>query len=80
MFSSRAEHQVDLQRKLQEDPLMDIRKTELDTRKKVLDNPLRMKQLKEYVSDKNALEPRKAQFLRFLSFQMKCIKEQPIKD
>ena len=49
IFSSRAEHQVDIQRKLQEDPLIAIKKQELDTRKKVLDNPIKMKQLKEYV-------------------------------
>ncbi len=49
IFSSRVEHQVDLDRKLQEDPLMAIRKQELDTRKKILDNPIRMKQIKEYI-------------------------------
>jgi hypothetical protein len=50
IFSSRAEHQVDLQRKLQEDPLLSIKKYEVEKIKKVLDNPIRLKQLKEYVS------------------------------
>jgi len=50
IFSSKAEHQVDLQRKLLEDPLVALKKKELDTRRKVLDNPLKLRQLKEYVS------------------------------
>ncbi len=50
IFSSRVEHQVDLDRKLQEDPLMAIRKKEMDTKKKLLNNPIKMKQLKGYVS------------------------------
>ena len=50
IFSSRAEHQVDLQRKLQEDPLITLKKKELDTRKKILDNPIKMKQIQSYVS------------------------------
>lgn len=50
IFSSRAEHQVDLQRKLQEDPLVSLKLQEVDTRKRVLDNPLKMKQIGEYVS------------------------------
>ena len=49
IFSSRAEHQVDLQRKLQEDPLIALRKKELDTRKRLLDNPIKMKQIQAYV-------------------------------
>jgi hypothetical protein len=40
---------VDLQRKLQEDPLIALRKKELDTRKKILDNPIKMKQIQSYV-------------------------------
>lgn len=49
IFSSKAEHQVDLQRKLQEDPLLALRKKELDTRKRLLDNPIKMKQIQAYV-------------------------------
>ena len=50
IFSSKAEHQVDFQRKLQEDPLLALRKKELDTRKRILDNPIKMKQIQAYVS------------------------------
>lgn len=50
IFASQAEHQVDLQRKLQEDPLISLKMREVDTRKKILDNPLKMKQINDYVS------------------------------
>merc|ERR1711963_611828 len=33
IFASKAEHQVDIQRKLQEEPLIELRKTEVETRK-----------------------------------------------
>ena len=50
LFSSRAEHQVDLQRKLAEDPLVFLRRREIDQKKKLMENPIKMKQLKAYVS------------------------------
>ena len=50
IFSSRVEHQVDLQRKLQEDPLISLKMREVDTRKKILDNPLKMREINKYVS------------------------------
>jgi hypothetical protein len=56
IFSSKAEHQVDLQRKLQEDPLLTLRKKELDTRKRLLDNPIKMKQIQAYVRFINRLD------------------------
>ena len=49
IFSSKAEHQVDIQRKLQEDPLIALRKTEVDTRKRILDNPLKMREIQAYI-------------------------------
>jgi len=49
IFASRAGHQVDLQRKLVEDPLVAIKKRELEDRKKLLDNPLKMKALREHI-------------------------------
>ena len=51
IFSSQVEHQVDLQRKLQEDPLVSIRTKEVDTRKKILDNPLKLREINAYVSN-----------------------------
>ena len=50
IFSSQVDHQVDLQRKLQEDPLVSLKMKEVDTRKKILDNPLKMREINEYVS------------------------------
>ena len=50
IFSSQVDHQVDLQRKLQEDPLVSLRKKEVDTRKKILDNPLKLREITSYVS------------------------------
>ena len=50
LFSSRAEHQVDMQRKLAEDPLVFLRKREIDQKRKLMENPIKMKQLKAYVS------------------------------
>ena len=44
--------QVDLARKLQEDPLCAIRKKEMETRSELLNNPVKLKQLKQLVSYK----------------------------
>ena len=49
IFSSRADHQVDIQRKLQEDPLISLKKTEVETRKRLLDNPLKMREIQAYI-------------------------------
>merc|ERR1711994_866906 len=49
IFASQASHQVDLQRKLAEDPLISLKMREVDTRKKILDNPLKMKQINKYI-------------------------------
>merc|ERR1712018_43033 len=49
IFSSKAEHQVDIQRKLQEDPLFNLKKTEVETRKRILDNPLKMREIQAYI-------------------------------
>ena len=45
IFASQAGHQVDIQRKLLEDPLVSIKKREAEDRKRVLDNPIKMKML-----------------------------------
>jgi len=50
IFSSQAGHQVDIQRKLLEDPLVSIKKREAEDRKKVLDNPVKMKALNEHIA------------------------------
>lgn len=42
--------QVDLARKIQEDPLYAIKKKEMETRNQLLKNPVKLKQLKELVS------------------------------
>ncbi|XP_011304403.1 pre-mRNA-splicing factor CWC25 homolog [Fopius arisanus] len=42
--------QVDLQKKLQEDPLYAIKKKEMESRTQLLKNPVKLKQLKELVS------------------------------
>lgn len=49
IFASKATHQVDLQRKLMEDPLVAIKKREMEDRKKLLDNPVKMKALQDYL-------------------------------
>ena len=41
---------MDIQRKLQEDPLIALKQTEVDKRKRLLDNPMKMKQVQDYVS------------------------------
>jgi len=51
IFASQAAHQVDLQRKLIEDPLVAIKKRELEDRRKILDNPVKMKALQEHIED-----------------------------
>jgi len=51
IFSSQAEHQVDLQRKLMEDPLINIKKREMEDRKRLMDNPVKMKALKEHIQE-----------------------------
>merc|ERR1712018_178085 len=49
IFASHAEHQVDIQRKLQEDPLIALKQTEVDKRKRLLDNPLKMREIQSYI-------------------------------
>lgn len=49
IFASRATHQVDLARKLMEDPLVAIKKREVEDRKRLMDNPMKMKQLQEHL-------------------------------
>ena len=39
-----------MQRKLAEDPLVFLRKREIDQKRKLMENPIKMKQLKAYVS------------------------------
>ena len=51
IFASRVEHQVDIQKKLQEDPLIALKQTEVDKRKRILDNPLKMREIQTYVSN-----------------------------
>jgi len=51
IFASQAAHQVDLQRKLLEDPLVSIKKRELEDRRKILDNPVKMKALQEHIEE-----------------------------
>ena len=40
---------MDIQRKLQEDPLIELRKTEVETRKRILDNPLKLREINSYI-------------------------------
>jgi hypothetical protein len=40
---------VDIHRKLAEDPLVSIKRKEIDNRRKIMENPIKMKQLREYV-------------------------------
>lgn len=42
--------QVDLARKMQEDPLYAIKKKEMETRSQLLKNPVKLKKIKELVS------------------------------
>jgi len=51
IFSSNAAHQVDLQRKLLEDPLVSIKKKEMEDRKRLMDNPVKMKALQEHIKE-----------------------------
>lgn len=50
IFASRAQHQVDMQRKLMEDPLVVIKKREVEERKRILDNPLKVRALQEHIA------------------------------
>lgn len=43
------DEQVDLARKLQEDPLYAIKKKEMETKSQLLKNPVRLKQLRDLV-------------------------------
>ena len=67
IFASKAEHQVDIQRKLQEDPLVALRKTEVDTRKRLLDNPIKMREIKKYVRRSKDTELASRTSKRFLN-------------
>lgn len=49
-FITPGTHQVDLARKLQEDPLFDIKKKEIECRSQILNNPVKLKKLKQFVS------------------------------
>jgi hypothetical protein len=49
IFSGGGE-QVDMARKLQEDPLYVIKKKEIESRSQILRNPVKLKQLQELVS------------------------------
>merc|ERR1712098_286177 len=51
IFSSNAGHQVDLQRKLLEDPLVAIKKKEMEDRKRLMDNPIKMRALQEHIKE-----------------------------
>lgn len=42
--------QVDLARKIQEDPLYAIKKKEMESKNQLLKNPVKLKQFKEWVS------------------------------
>merc|ERR1712179_425461 len=59
IFSSKAEHQVDIQNKLKEDPLASIRKKELDERKHILDNPIKMKEINAYIKKMKSSKKKK---------------------
>lgn len=50
IFASTAQHQVDMQRKLMEDPLVVIKKREMEERKRILDNPLKVRALQEHIA------------------------------
>merc|ERR1712048_318041 len=53
IFASKAGHQVDIQRKILEDPLVSIKKREAEDRKKIMDNPIKMKALREHIAAMN---------------------------
>ena len=50
---------MDIQRKLQEDPLINLKKTEVETRKRILDNPLKMKEIQAYIDKKSKKKKKK---------------------
>lgn len=52
--------QVDLQRKIQEDPLFAIKKKENESRAQLLNNPVKLKQLKELASKKRDKSPERS--------------------
>lgn len=51
--------QVDLQRKLMEDPLMAIRQKEMDSRRKILENPVKLKELHRILKTQTSAESSK---------------------
>ncbi|XP_049964720.1 pre-mRNA-splicing factor CWC25 homolog isoform X1 [Schistocerca serialis cubense] len=58
-FASLLAPQVDLARKLQEDPLFAIRKKELETRSHILKNPVKLKKLQQLLSSRSSSKPKK---------------------
>ena len=59
IFASKASHQVDIQRKILEDPLVAIKKREAEDRRKLMDNPIKMKALKEHIEEMNSKKKKK---------------------
>ena len=51
---------MDIQRKLQEDPLINLRKTEVETRKRILDNPLKMREIQAYIEKTSKKKKKKS--------------------
>ncbi|XP_066991732.1 pre-mRNA-splicing factor CWC25 homolog [Anabrus simplex] len=51
--------QVDLARKLQEDPLFAIRKKEIESRSQILKNPVKLKQLRELIKEQKSKKQKK---------------------
>ncbi|PNF42796.1 hypothetical protein B7P43_G13620 [Cryptotermes secundus] len=58
VFSGRSE-QVDLARKLQEDPLYIIKKKEIESRSQILRNPVKLKQLQELIKEEKSKKTKK---------------------
>ncbi|KAJ4443776.1 hypothetical protein ANN_05554 [Periplaneta americana] len=56
---SGGDEQVDMARKLQEDPLYIIKKKEIESRSQILKNPVKLKQLKELIKEEKSRKSKK---------------------
>lgn len=55
-FAFQSDEQVDIQRKIMEDPLMMIKQREMDKRKKLLENPVKLKEIHRLLRSDNDLK------------------------
>ncbi|RNA22957.1 pre-mRNA-splicing factor CWC25 -like protein [Brachionus plicatilis] len=58
---------IDMENKIREDPLFEIKKQEIQAKKKILENPLKMKQIEQMINNNN-IKISKERLVFFLDF------------